>query len=134
MKSSAYVPSDSSLCVQELRQSVLSNSLRFPLICLVVFIHVMPDTRYSVRSAEGGLDLFRYISELISHVWGDAAVPTFFFIAGYYAFHKSKDWLAPSTYKAEVKKKALGLLLPYILWNLLFIAVYAIKDTLSLSL
>lgn len=133
MNPSAYASVEPSASTQELRQSILSNSLRFPLICLVVFIHIIPNIRYSTRGVDGGLDVFRYISELISHVWGDAAVPTFFFIAGYYAFYKSKNWLAPSIYKVEVKKKVFGLLLPYIFWNVLFVATYAVKDFLSLG-
>ena len=76
------------------RLSEVVRALRFPLILLVVFIHV------PLASGEGqvlALDLpgssyswYQYISRALSFILGDMAVPMFFLFSGYYMFTKPK--------------------------------------------
>lgn len=116
------------------RQSYIIDSLRFPLMLLVVFIHVpintaeVPLWEYSLADGQA---VFIYISRLISYVVGAAAVPCFFVFSGYYTFAKNPNkWLVPSDYKRELMKKARTLLLPYLLWNLLMFVSIWVKDSL----
>lgn len=107
------------------KQSDVINALRFPLILLVVFVHVpintaeLPMWDYSLAD---GHALFIYISRLISYVLGAACVPCFFVFSGYYAFAKAPErWLSLEGYSSELKKKVKTLLIPYLIWNILII-------------
>ena len=101
------------------RQSDVIRALRAPLMLLVVFIHVPLATNYSQTlsfPSFTGAWLYEYISKLISYTLGHIAVPTFFFISGYYLFYKSQNWLKLRVYSAEIKKRVRTLLIPYIIW------------------
>lgn len=101
------------------RQSDVIRALRAPLMLLVVFIHVPFASDYGqVLSSPtlSGLWFYGYISKLISYTLGHIAVPTFFFISGYYLFYKSQNWLRQEVYFAEIKKRIRTLLIPYIIW------------------
>ena len=102
------------------RLSEVVRALRFPLILLVVFIHV------PLASGEGQvlpLDLpgssyswYQYISRALSFILGDMAVPMFFLFSGYYMFTKPKAWGTMAVYTGEMKKRWRTLILPYIIW------------------
>ncbi len=67
-------------------QSKLVNGLRFPLIVLVVFIHVLPRKLNIIdTSSLSEHNLYLYVSEIISHTIGQIAVPCFFLFSGFYA-------------------------------------------------
>ncbi len=67
-------------------QSKLVNGLRFPLIVLVVFIHVLPIKLNIIDEFSlSDRNLYLYISEIISHTIGKIAVPCFFLFSGFYA-------------------------------------------------
>ncbi len=103
-------------------ESKLINALRFPLIAIVVFIHLRP--MHSLRDVvfdKEGFNISYYIIEVLSHTLGQLAVPLFFIFSGYYMFKKEKEWFNSSVYLQEIKKKAKTLLLPYILWNLSYL-------------
>ncbi len=73
------------------RQSVLVDALRFPLIIIVIFIHVLPDCYVTPTLELSVHNGYVYLSEIISHVWGQAAVPCFFLFSGWYAFYNKKS-------------------------------------------
>ena len=91
--------------------SSVITALRFPLILLVVAIHLISSTAISPTGTTGWHFVYLYISELISHNLADIAVPMFFFISGYYGFYK-KDWRQEAVWSVELKKRAKTLLLP----------------------
>lgn len=116
------------------KQSQVIDSLRFPLMLLVVFIHVpintaeMPLWEYTIADGQA---IYIYISRLISYVIGAAAVPCFFVFSGYYACAKNPDkWLTIEGYKSELVKKSKTLLLPYIIWNILMFLSIWLKGNL----
>ena len=84
---------------------------RFILSVLVVFIHIP-------HPSEIGLDfsLYAFISQGIARV----AVPAFFVISGYlFSIGLEDDWSWPRWW-GKVKKRLLTVLIPYLLWNLIF--------------
>lgn len=101
-------------------QSDIINSIKVPLIILVVFIHTIPDNIHPVSINLSGENIYAIVSELISHNFGYIAVPTFFFISGYFLFNKVNQW-SFKLYWGNLKKKTLTLLFPYLVWNLLYI-------------
>ena len=99
------------------RQSTTVNALRFPLIFIVLFIHVLPPYVKELGSSMNDTNLYIFISEFISHYFGNTVVPLFFVFSGYYLFFKTKDWNW-DIYKQHLRKRVKGLLFPYLFWNL----------------
>ena len=99
------------------------TALRFLLIVLVVFIH----NNYTVESIAEGPDeiLFvenafgRWVQLFISQGIARCAVPLFFLFAAYLQAKKS----AP--YKTLLKKRSRSLLVPYILWTVIYAFYFA---------
>lgn len=108
------------------KQSEVITALRFWLMLLVIFIHV-PLAEDFMRPLDltfsEGLSraAYLYVSKVISFSLGHAAVPTFFVISGYYMFYKERPWHVPRVYGQEMLRRSTSLLLPYILWNALFV-------------
>lgn len=103
-------------------QSRLMAILRLPLIIIVVFIHLIPE---AIKSFS--LDSYTIISELISHNIGRVAVPSFFFISGYFLFYKTAQSYSKKTYIENLKKKTKTLLIPYLAWNIIYFMLICLK-------
>ena len=97
------------------------NWLRFPLMVLVVFVHVTGPS--AVLNADlagiGYYDLFR---RALSLVLAQLAVPMFFFISGYLFLNRLQNW-DWGIYSGKLKKRCKSLLLPYVVWNTIGILV-----------
>lgn len=113
----------------EQRQSTLINAMRFPLIVLVVYAHSVgyyPNLTIS-RSLDGW-NIFHFVSEMISHHFGQMAVCWFFLLSGYFLFIKfppngfNMRWMAK-----KWKDRCESLLLPYLIWNLLAVFTIILK-------
>lgn len=105
-------------------QSKTITWLRFPLVLLVLLIHINPSTK----------DIFTPIQTIdISHLtianiysiigrlgyyFSQVAVPFFFFTSGYFFFYKVNKLDAPC-YKKKITKRIKTLVVPYLLWNLM---------------
>ncbi|WP_283150420.1 acyltransferase family protein [Silvimonas soli] len=105
--------------------------LRFPLIVAVVYIHSFVTTV--------GMSSFRIgnmysspeswmVREFFSQELCRVAVPGFFLISGYLFFWNFHGTLAE--YGSRLKKRVPTLLIPYLLWNLLVIGLYAALQSL----
>lgn len=116
--------------------SVIADMLRFPLIYLVVVIHMTPlyYPRVSLDFTEGNM-LYVFITELISHNFGAVAVPCYFFISGYYFFNvfKGLDKLNFSIYKSVLSKKIRTVFFPYFFWNTMLIFAFWIKNRIFIQ-
>lgn len=115
------------------RQSKVISTLRFPLTFAVLFIHVLP---FSMATfVEGRLDynVYVFISELLSHRLFGMVVPCFFVISGYYFFASRQQW-SPAGYLSEMRKRASTLLLPFLLWNFLYMGLIFLKGQISMRL
>ena len=112
--------------------------LRFPLMVLVVFIHVnlyrepfsLDTVDFSNLTAMDGCNLFR---ASISHVLAHVAVPLFFFISGYLFFNGLGEWKW-SQYAGKLRRRVMTLLVPYLVWNTIAIVVYLLIDLKPASL
>ncbi len=109
--------------------------LRFPLICIVVFIHTDLSDIYMAGKqivAPGeyiGYETFRRFLQQMFLL----AVPTFFAISGYLFF----DWqgkFSKDVYFQKIGKRAKTLLVPYLLWNLIVWAINTLGPLLLPSL
>lgn len=92
--------------------------LRFPLTVGVVYIHFNLSEGLSLHGEQYGLDnpeWYFFIINLVSNAFARIGVPLFFVISGFLFFYRSD--FNSQTYQQKLKKRALTLLVPYILWN-----------------
>lgn len=97
------------------QERILSQTiswLRFPLIVGVVMLHV--DVPFDSQSFPL-LSMFKY---LLFNYFADLAVPLFFFFSGFLFFYKVTFNF--TIYIKKLKKRFLSLVIPYLVWNLLF--------------
>lgn len=101
-------------------QSKTINWLRFPLAVAVVLIHISPkiDTQSINYSSLSSDDLYALFASLFSHVITYIAVPCFFLFSGFLFFFKVNRFTRELYFK-KLRVRALTLLVPYLLWNLL---------------
>jgi surface polysaccharide O-acyltransferase-like enzyme len=114
-------------------QSKTIDFLRFPLALMVVFIHNplleginMQSINYSSFT---GFDFYTIVGTFLSLTLTHIAVPCFFMFSGFLFFCKITDF-TPSLYTNKLKKRALTLLIPYILWCLVPIGMSFAKAVL----
>lgn len=111
----------------EQRQSEVIEAMRFPLIILVVFIHVLPDYLVPLQMNLSGMNIYYVISESFSHVIGRIAVPCFFLFSGFFFFRKLDTWNF-DFYRSQLKKRCMTIVIPCFLWNSLMVIAIIIKQ------
>ena len=89
--------------------------LRFPLIFLIIMLHC-----YSVQRLEGSHETYFKVLYPFYNWLGETGVPGFFFISGYLFFISKK------TYTQKLETRIHTLLIPYLIWNTLILALYVI--------
>lgn len=99
----------------------ISTILKFPLIVLVVFIHIVHENITPVKLDLSAANLYHLIYNLISQNIGRVAVPCFFLFSGFLFFFKIKDYFTVELYKKQIKNRFKTLFIPYILWNCIYI-------------
>lgn len=110
----------------EKRLSSVIESMRFPLIYLVVIAHMVSFDTPRITLSWNSQDIYTFISEMISHNLARLSVRCYFLISGYFLFKKLVEWNS-SVYAGQLKKKIRTLLVPYVLWNLILIAAIVSK-------
>lgn len=105
--------------------SLTVSSLRFPMTILVVFIHtqfvtVMIDGQMVVNNEH--LPVYGFAELVLCNMISRMAVPFFFFVSGYFFFNSGT--LTFRSYIDKLKKRARTLLLPYIVWNLVYVLLF----------
>lgn len=110
-------------------ESILIESMRFPLMVLVVFIHTIPETKNQLPENFSAMAMYIFVSESISHVIGRIAVPCFFIFSGYFFFLKSEQYNI-DFFRKQLSKRLKTVAIPYFLWNLLTILVMMGKVSL----
>lgn len=89
--------------------------IRFPLIFLIILLHC-----YSVVRLEGSHDTYFKVIYPFSLWLGETGVPGFFFISGFLLF------LSKKSYGQKIRTRLSTLVIPYILWNGLLLALYLV--------
>lgn len=116
----------------EKRQSEVIAAMRFPLMVLLLFAHVLPMVSIPIEMNFSEMNIYHLISEGISHNLSRIRNPLFFFFSGFFFFRKLEKWSA-GFYRSQLKKRMRSLLLPYLLWNILMIAAIYIKNYASVA-
>ena len=102
-------------------QSQTVDWLRFPLIVLVMLIHVDHYSLMSLNASHAAYGIYFFFSQILSR----RAVPTFFLFSGYFFFFvkNSADGFTPAVYKQKLRSRIKTLLIPYLFWNLLMLVL-----------
>ncbi len=102
------------------QESEALNITRFVMSIGIVFLHAYTSVR--MYDYLGDLPVYKEVTRVISFQFGEACVPAFFVISGYlFFFGYRQTW---ECYKYKMKKRFFSLLLPYLFWNALMIAVF----------
>lgn len=98
--------------------------LRFPLIMMVLYVHCFGPGEVDMLamdfSALSGMDCFNIFRVLVTRVLCHVAIPSFFIFSGYLFFRGVKEWNT-ATYKAKLRSRVKTLLVPYLIWNVLYL-------------
>lgn len=107
------------------RNNLRSQSLdllRFPLAVVVVIIHIFSISGFAIHGVEVSLDNMPVFDEVKTFIAGflkDQSVPVYFFISGFVFFWGVE--LTKEKYVQKLKNRVKSLLIPYIIWNILFV-------------
>lgn len=102
------------------------TSLRFLLIVFVVFIHNNLNADDAINYYHLAFNepaVITWFKFLVTSVLGGAAVPLFFLFAGYLQFCKQ------DSYPVLLKKRAKSLLVPYVAWTVITVALFFIAQS-----
>lgn len=113
------------------------KAIRYPVMLMVVLIHLNTSNSQVVVHSGGGDFLFYFLVYFMSRNVVQCVNSLFFFMSGFLYF-ANVDTLSFDKYKEKTMSRVRTLLLPYLLWNLIVIAIYIIayvllgKDTTPL--
>jgi len=106
----------------------LIKIVRFPLICLVVFSHSLGFEFCHININDlSSINIYHFVSELISHNYAKIAVCLFFFFSGYLFFRNVESFSWEWCLK-KWKNRFFSLFLPFIIWNLLAVLAIVVKN------
>lgn len=102
---------------EEISQTI--EFLRFPATILIVLLHAYTTLQMTTAMK---MEFYTTFSSTLSLSFGEIGVPLFFTISGYLFFLG----FGRESYFRKIKTRTQSLLIPYILWNSIFIALYFI--------
>lgn len=97
--------------------------LRFPLAVVVLSVHVFSTQGLSFSGQEvdfNNYPVFMELNNFIDAFLRSQSVPIYYFISGYVFFIGLQAW-NNEKYKNKLKNRVKSLLIPYIIWNSIFI-------------
>lgn len=107
------------------------SALRFPLITGVILIHCNLLPSLDADGIGRGFDVWSYkVIGLLSGVMARSCVPLFFILAGYLYF-RGIDYLTPRLWWYKTRRRAVSLVVPYFLWNLVGLCAFLVKRYLG---
>jgi surface polysaccharide O-acyltransferase-like enzyme len=107
------------------------NLLRFPAIIGIVYVHAYGTTISFANATLGRTDtnaVTDCMRILISQCLARIAVPIFFLLSGY-LFFANFTW-SPQAYLNKLRARLRSLLIPYLFWNLLMLAMVLLAQAL----
>ena len=109
--------------------------LRFPLIVAIVFIHTFiagqPNIDGKVNVEYGQYPIYDLLDHIVRICLAEVAVPLFFVISGFLFFYQCD--FSRETYYNKLRKRIHSLLIPYMIWNTLYLFFVMIVQQLQPS-
>lgn len=99
------------------------TALRFPLIVAIVFIHTFivgqPNIDGKINVEHGQYPTYDFLDHIVRLCLAEIAVPLFFVISGFLFFYQCD--FNKETYYNKLRKRIHTLLIPYLIWNTLYL-------------
>lgn len=109
-------------------QSDVINIIRFPLMVAIVFIHNdLMNFKYGLTNSIDSISIFPIIFNIVSGGICRIAVPLYFVISGYLFFYGFNETTIIN-YRNKLHRRVQTLVIPYVLWNTLYIGFFAIAQ------
>ena len=109
--------------------------LRFPLIVAIVFIHTFiagqPNIDGKINVEYGQYPIYDLLDHIVRICLAEVAVPLFFVISGFLFFYQCD--FNRETYYNKLRKRIHSLLIPYMIWNTLYLFFVMIVQQLQPS-
>lgn len=109
--------------------------LRFPLIVAIVFIHTFiagqPNIDGKINVEYGQYPIYDFLDHIVRICLAEVAVPLFFVISGFLFFYQCN--FNRKTYYIKLRKRIHSLLIPYLIWNTLYLFFVMIVQQLQPS-
>lgn len=115
------------------RLSKVIDTMRLPLIFLVVIAHIAPFSYPLIKFSFSANHVFVLVSEMFSHHIAKFSVRCYFLVSGYYFFNKYAGSLI-EFYRKQFKSRLKTIIQPYIIWNVLAILAVLSKNFIFLKL
>lgn len=93
----------------------------------IVYVHIIPPSVLAITLSEH--PIFKLLYAMTSETFFRGCTPTYFFIAGF-MFYRG---IINQNYKSKIVSKAKRLLLPYIVWNSIFIICFSLDKCDSIN-
>lgn len=106
-------------------ESQAINFLRLFFCVAIVFLHAYTSTQ-PLEGLENSKPFYEAVTYMFSLEWGEVGVPVFFVVSGYLFFYGS--CLDFQNYKRKIRSRVKSLLIPYLFWNFLFIALFFVAE------
>jgi len=123
--------------IQQEQEFKAFDLLKFPLAVMVVYLHghITETTVGGVHFSYevGDFPIYGNISYFISEFLSYLAVPAFFFIAGYLfckGLNNGVNFIDKTKYAQKLKRRIKTLLVPYLLWNIIYLGLFFCGQTL----
>lgn len=111
---------------QDLLRTQALDLLRFPLAIVILSIHIIlsieNDISYLEQSVGGDFVISNSLLRFVRAFFVNQSVPIYFFISGFVFFLGLKTW-NKEKYINKLKNRKNSLLIPYIIWNSLSLAI-----------
>lgn len=111
----------------DLRLSRVIDSMRLPLVYVVVMAHLLPFTFKEVSLPDTSNELYTLISEMFSYHIGRIPVGCFFLVSGYFFFTKYADNLLQFGF-SQLKNKPGRLLVLFFACNIIMLLAILLKN------
>ena len=105
------------------RQTELIKAMRFPLTVLVLYTHANRVEGVPMEWSLDAFNLYHIFTEVAGHYIGALSLCWFFFFSGFLFYHNKKRKFGWSWVSGKYKRRISSILAPYIIWNLVNVAV-----------
>lgn len=108
----------------------------FIMTVLVIWIHAVNAELTGLSAPEAEKDFGSacfYIQKILGSGLGQTAVPGFFSMSGYLFFRNAGENESISFFTAKWKKRIRSLILPFLIWNLIYYVIYILTGRASVN-
>lgn len=102
---------------------------------MFIFLMAFPHSSYLTYLVDGRPDgVSGVVEQVLSFVLPEAGLSVFFFLSGYFFYTGSDNGITREWLKSKLSKRVKSILVPFVIWNLIYLGYVVIKHNLPLLL